>query len=90
MDCAAFCQLAAKLSAHHSPLAHFAHQACAEACRACADVCDAVPNDPTLQQCAEYCRKCAEACDQMAKEKAHGSDEHHPAKHQKQQEERKL
>jgi hypothetical protein len=47
--------------ARHSPLAIYAHQACAEACRVCAEACDK-GQDETMKKCAEVCRACEKAC----------------------------
>ncbi len=43
-------------------------EACATACRACADECDKhAAKMEHCRICAESCRKCAEACDAMLK-----------------------
>lgn len=66
MDCQAFCTLTAVLMARSSPLAHYAHQACAEACRCCAEECEKGHGE-IMENCAKKCRACAEACRSMSK-----------------------
>jgi len=61
MDCQTFCVQAATLMARHSPLAKYAHQACADACRDCAAACDK-GDDEVMKKCAEVCRACEEVC----------------------------
>lgn len=61
MDCQTFCVQAATLMARSSPLAMYAHQACADACRDCAAACDKVEGE-VMKKCAEVCRACEEAC----------------------------
>jgi hypothetical protein len=60
-DCQTFCTQAAALLARHSPLAKYAHQACADACRDCAAACDQ-DHDEITKKCAEACRACEQAC----------------------------
>ncbi len=67
MDCQAFCVLAATLMARSSPLAHYAHQACAEACRCCAEECEKGHGE-IMKTCAEKCRACEKVCRSMSKE----------------------
>jgi hypothetical protein len=64
MDCQAFCVLTATLAARSSPLARYAHQACAEACRCCAEECDKGQGE-VMKACAEKCRDCERVCKQM-------------------------
>jgi len=66
MDCQAFCTLTASLAARSSPLAHYAHQACAEACRCCADECEK-GQDEIMKACAQKCRECERICKAMSK-----------------------
>jgi Domain of Unknown Function (DUF326) len=66
MDCQAFCTLTAVLTARCSPLAHHAHQACAEACRCCAEECEKGHGE-IMEKCAKSCRECAEVCRTMGK-----------------------
>jgi len=66
MDCQAFCVLAATLTARSSPLALYAHQACTEACRCCADEC-ANGHGEIMKDCATRCRECEQACRSMSK-----------------------
>lgn len=66
MDCQAFCVLAATLMARSSPLARFAHQACAEACGCCAEECEKGHGD-IMKDCATRCRECEQTCRAMAK-----------------------
>lgn len=61
MDCQTFCVQAATLMARHSPLAMYAHQACADACRDCAAACEKGEGE-VMKKCAEVCRACEEAC----------------------------
>jgi hypothetical protein len=66
MDCQAFCVLTATLMARSSPLAHYAHQACAEACRCCAEECEK-GQDEIMKECAKKCRDCEQVCRSMSK-----------------------
>lgn len=65
MDCQAFCALTAMLTARGSPMAKYAHQACADACRDCAAACEG-HEDQIMKECVEICRKCEQVCRQMA------------------------
>ncbi len=66
LDCQEFCVLTATLMARSSPLARFAHQACAEACGCCAEECEKGHGD-IMKECATRCRECEQACRTMAK-----------------------
>jgi hypothetical protein len=66
MDCQAFCTLTASLAARSSPLAQYAHQACAEACRCCADECEKGQGE-VMRACAQKCRECERICRAMGK-----------------------
>lgn len=75
MDCQDFCVLSAQMMARHSELARFAHEANAEACRACAEACEAHKEpDEIVRRCAESCRKCEKVCREAAKS---GHDHRH-------------
>ena len=77
MDCQAFCVLTATLMARGSPLAQYAHGACAEACRCCAEECEKAKEDhDIMRRCAEACRACESTCRAMAKA---GGDHDHAA-----------
>ncbi|WP_165072558.1 hypothetical protein [Paludisphaera rhizosphaerae] len=60
-DCQSFCTQTAALMARKSPMANYAHKACADACRDCAEVCDS-SNNEHIKKCAEVCRECERAC----------------------------
>jgi hypothetical protein len=64
IDCQAFCVLTASLAARSSPLAKYAHEACAEACRCCAEECEKGQGE-VMKACAEKCRDCERVCKQM-------------------------
>lgn len=66
MDCQAFCTLTAALMARSSPLASYAHQACADACRDCAAECEKGQGE-IMTECAKACRECEKTCRQMAR-----------------------
>jgi hypothetical protein len=69
MDCQAFCVLTATLMARSSPLVQYAHQACAEACRCCADECEKGQGE-IMKTCAQKCRECERICKAMGKSNA--------------------
>lgn len=60
-DCHGFCGHHLVLMVRHSPLGHYMTQACADACRDCAKVCDE-GDDEMMKKCAEVCRECEKAC----------------------------
>jgi hypothetical protein len=60
-DCQTFCVQTVTLMARHSPLAEYAHKACADACRDCAEACSK-GEDEMMKKCAEICRECEKAC----------------------------
>jgi hypothetical protein len=64
-DCAAFCVLAARLTARTSPHSGLACEACAKMCDDCAAACEKHPNDEHMAKCAKECRTCAKACREM-------------------------
>jgi hypothetical protein len=65
IDCQAFCTLAASLMARNSPMAKYAHQACADACHDCAAACDGQTAEIMIE-CIKACRDCEKVCRQMA------------------------
>lgn len=71
MDCQQCCSLATDLTSRGSPVAHHAHAACAEVCRACAEGCEKVAGDKLMQDCARACREAEKHCRAMAKAGAH-------------------
>ncbi len=60
-DCACFCSQTILLMTRHSPMAAYAHKACADACRDCAAECDKSTNE-LVKKCAEHCRECERLC----------------------------
>jgi len=68
-DCQTFCVQSVTLMARHSPLAVYAHRACADACRDCAEACDK-GRDEHMKKCAEICRECERACRKCCEETA--------------------
>ncbi len=65
MDCQAFCTLTATLAARSSPMARYAHAACADACRDCAAACEG-HQDEIMKECVTACQNCEKMCRQMA------------------------
>jgi uncharacterized membrane protein len=70
LDCAEICSVTAKLiarpGAQDQSLLRAQLDACATACRACADECDEhADHMEHCRICAEACRACADACDRM-------------------------
>ena len=65
MDCQEFCKLAATLMARTSPMAKYAHEACADACRDCATACEG-QSDPVMTACIKSCLECEKACRHMS------------------------
>src|SRR4030095_10111947 len=61
-DCAAFCSLAARLTARQSPHSALACEACAKMCDEGAAACEKHPHDEHMAKCAKECRACAKAC----------------------------
>lgn len=61
MGCQTFCVQVVTLVTQHSPLAKYAHRACADACRDCAAVCDKLDAE-IMKKCAEACRACEKVC----------------------------
>jgi len=65
MDCQAFCVLTASLMARSSPMAKYAHGACADACRDCAAACEG-HQDQVMRECVQACGACEKVCRSMA------------------------
>jgi hypothetical protein len=65
-DCIEICDLSAHFMLRGSQRHQSTCRACAEICEACAAECDAMGNDPVMQQCAEMCRSCAASCRSMS------------------------
>jgi hypothetical protein len=65
MDCQGFCVLTATLLARSSPMAKYAHQACADVCRDCAAACES-HEDEVMKKCVAACRECEKVCRQLA------------------------
>lgn len=66
MDTAEFCGMSICLMTRMSPLAKYAHEANARACKDLADACDQHKESDMVKKCGEQARKCAEVCRQMA------------------------
>jgi hypothetical protein len=66
-DCAAFCALSAQMIARQSTMMILSCQACAGACRRCAEECESFANDPELKACFDACQRCEESCRNMIK-----------------------
>jgi|ERR1043165_8784683 hypothetical protein len=71
VDCAAFCELAGRLSARHSAYAVRACDGCAKTCDDCAKECEKFPDDKHMKDCAKSCRDCAKACRTMIEHVKH-------------------
>jgi hypothetical protein len=70
-DCAAICGVTARLIARPGPqdrnLLQAQLEACAVACRACAEECESHADRMAhCRICAEACRACADACERMS------------------------
>ncbi len=65
MDCQSFCALTATLMARSSPMAKYAHQACADACHDCAAACEGQTAE-IMTECIKACHDCEQTCRQMA------------------------
>lgn len=61
-DCLDLCTAAASLMARGGELSRLAAFPCAEACRRCAEACDALPPGDEGEECARLCRLSAEIC----------------------------
>jgi hypothetical protein len=71
LDCAAICGAAARVAAHHGPLANPICEACAKVCDACGAACQKFTDDEHMQRCAKACRECAQACREMIRQVGH-------------------
>ena len=65
IDCQGFCVLTAALMARSSPMAKYAHHACADACRDCAAACEGQQAE-IMKECVKACHDCEKVCRQMA------------------------
>jgi uncharacterized membrane protein len=70
LDCAEICSVTGRLIARPGPqdqsLLNAQLEACATACRACAEECERhADHMEHCRVCAEACRSCADACDRM-------------------------
>lgn len=64
-DCAEMCLMAASMMSRGSAF-HRQHCAlCADVCKACADSCARVGQEPQMKACTDACRKCEQSCRQM-------------------------
>lgn len=61
LECAAMCEAAVTLMSMDSAFAHEACRLCADICNACAEECEKHPMDH-CKKCAAACRYCAEEC----------------------------
>jgi len=61
-DCLELCTLTASLMARESTLSRSALPACEEACRRCAESCDALSSDDGAADCASLCRRAEGVC----------------------------
>ena len=65
MDCAGFCDTAARIVSHRGPMSGLICDACAKACDICGKACEQHPDDQHMRECAKACRDCAKACREM-------------------------
>jgi hypothetical protein len=66
MDCAEMSRTAADMMMRQSMMAPQMCRLCADACMACAEMCDRFPDDAMMRDCAQMCRRSAEMCMRMA------------------------
>lgn len=66
IDCAQICAVSADFMSRDSKIHSYTCHACAEACLACAKMCDGFSDDETMKLCADVCRRCEESCRKMA------------------------
>ena len=72
VDCAQFCDAAARIVSHRGPMAVLICESCAKACDVCGKACEEVGgNDEHMQRCAKACRDCAKECRQMVQHANH-------------------
>lgn len=69
LDCAAVCDALARVLARNSEASHWRDsllQACAQICRACAEMCEQHADELRhCRVCAEVCRECQRACEAL-------------------------
>lgn len=69
LDCADLCEITGRTLSRHTGydanLTRAALQACAQACRACAEECERHSRMNHCRVCAEACRQCEQACQQL-------------------------
>jgi hypothetical protein len=65
-DCSELCSLAAALAGRGSGLSALALAPCAEACRRCAEACDALSTGDMEPDCASLCRRAEAICRRWA------------------------
>jgi hypothetical protein len=70
LDCADICEITTRVLSRHTGydanLTRAALMACAQACRTCADECEAHASmHAHCRVCAEACRRCEEACEAL-------------------------
>ena len=64
-DCIATCKMSKDFMSRGSDLSPSVCGLCEEACKRCADSCEAIKDDKTMKACADVCRKCAKSCENM-------------------------
>ncbi len=69
LDCADICGTTARVLSRHTGydanISHSLLQACAMACKSCADECERHTDMEHCRLCAEACRRCEQACDNL-------------------------
>lgn len=66
LDCAEICRANANIMARGSTFHGLTSAVCAEICRACAQECAVLHEDPELKNCAQVCLQCEQSCREMA------------------------
>lgn len=64
-DCKEACKMAANFMIRGSELHGKVCGVCADACKRCAESCEAMGDDEQMKKCAEICRKCEASCRPM-------------------------
>ncbi len=77
--CKEFCQLTAGLLACDNPMKKYAFEACACACRDCAQACEKAGGGEKMEKCVAMCRECEEMCRKLHKEHGGAAGEHRAA-----------
>lgn len=73
MDCQETCSVTANFMARQSPFSQPMHQANAEICAKCAEICENSQDDSEIvKKCAEICRECEEMCRKYAQKSGQG------------------